>query len=257
LQVFCPEHAPQLIGGHTTPLTVGLKVPQFSPGGHNVGHEFTHWPLLPQVDPPVHVPQTMVPPQPFDTVPQVIAPHACACVWGVQTQTPGPPSAPLHAFGAEQFPQGTEPPQPSGAEPQVLPAHACVFGVQTQVPGLPVQDVCGPVHVPQVIVPTHPSETVPQVLFPQACDAVSGVQRHTPAVPPSVTHVAAVPTQTPQLYVPPQPSEAVPQLFVPHASDSAIRAHASGCWQASLISAYSKNVFALERQSWSAHSRPT
>jgi hypothetical protein len=111
------------------------------------------------------------------------------------------------------------------------------------------------VHVPQVMTPPQPSDAVPQLLLPQAW--ACGVQTQTPEVLPSARlQVAVLPEQVPQLKVPPQPSGAVPQLLVPHACGIVSRTQASGAWQASLISAYSKNVAALLRQSWSPHSRP-
>jgi hypothetical protein len=205
------------------------------------------------------LPQVIVPPQPSATVPQVLLPQAWARVFGVQTQVPGLPLQDV--CGAVQLPQVTVPPHPFEAVPQVLlpQAWAAVRGVQ-QVPAAPAsaEQVLPGEHVPQVITPPQPSDAVPQLLLPQAWACVAGMHWQVPLVLPSArTHVAAEPEQVPQLSVPPQPSGAVPQLLVPQACGIVSRTHASGAWQARLISANTKNVFALLRQSWSPHSRPT
>lgn len=69
-----------------------------------------------------------------------------------------------------QLPQLMVPPQPSDALPQLAFPHAAAFvcGVQTQVPGAPLQEVCGAVQLPQFTVPPQPSAALPQVLLPQA-----------------------------------------------------------------------------------------
>ena len=66
----------------------------------------------------------------------------------------------------EHVPQVYVPPQPSAAEPQLLPEHAVPIAVLLQphtfaVPA-PAQ-VCGEVHVPQVYVPPQPFETEPHL----------------------------------------------------------------------------------------------
>src|ERR1019366_6986609 len=97
----------------------------------------------------VQVPQLMVPPQVSGAVPQLLFPQAVAFETGVQPHVPAVPPAPLQVAGETQLPQFTVLPQPSGALPHKLvpvpQAAATVFGVQTQVPGAPLQDVCGAV----------------------------------------------------------------------------------------------------------------
>ena len=63
-------------------------------------------------------------------------------------------------------------------------------------------------HVPQEIVPPHPSPAVPQ--FKPVAHVVAGVQPHTPLVPLPPQVCGEV--QLPQEIAPPQPSGAVPQL---------------------------------------------
>jgi hypothetical protein len=160
-----------------------------------------------------------------------------------------------------QVPQLITPPHPSDASPHTAVPHACAFvlGMHPHTPGppsAPLQAVPAS-QTPHGIVPPQRSAAVPQVLPAQACAGVSGAQTHMPGVPPSVEQTELGLPQMPQLYVPPHPSAARPQSFVPHACDWEMRTHASGGSQASLISAYRKNVFAFERQSRSPHSRPT
>jgi hypothetical protein len=78
--------------------------------------------------------------------------------------------------------------------------------------------VSGAEQVPQLIVPPHPSSTVPQ-LSP-AGHAVAGVQTHwlLAQVDPAA--------QVPQSIVPPQPSEIVPQLVTAGHAVSGVQ-HAS------------------------------
>jgi hypothetical protein len=122
---------------------------------------------------------------------------------GTHAQTPGPPFAPLHEVPVAQLPQETVPPQPSAAEPQLLVPQAwvAVFGVQTQVPGLPLQEFCAAVQVPQLTVPPQPSEALPQVFEPQAAVVVLGTQQ-VPAEPESPEGLQEMPVvQLPQLMV--------------------------------------------------------
>src|SRR5438067_9612800 len=86
-------------------------------------------PPPPQVCGAVHVPQESVPPQPFDTDPQ-LAP-AAAQVVGVHPppQTFAVPPPP-QVCGVMHVPQESVPPQPFEIEPQFFPWAAQVVGVQ-------------------------------------------------------------------------------------------------------------------------------
>jgi hypothetical protein len=85
-------------------------------------------------------------------------PHCAAVQWvlvGMQPQTPGLPATPLQTLGAVHEPQSMVPPQPSGAEPQLLLPHAWarVKGTQLQTPGVPPsveQTEFAPVQMPQL-----------------------------------------------------------------------------------------------------------
>jgi hypothetical protein len=86
-------------------------------------------PPPPHVSPPLHVPQSTVPPQPSGSVPQVAL--WLAHVAGVQTHA----LELEHVSGAGQLPQLSVPPQPSDTGPHWAWAAAHVVG--TQVPDVP------------------------------------------------------------------------------------------------------------------------
>ena len=97
-----------------------------------------HWPgeLLPQVSPPVQVPQLgMRLPQPSPAGPQLM--FSWAHVWG----THEPPS-----FGQVPQPFGMRLPQPSPAGPHVMFSCAQVSGTQPELPPQ-TPDVPPPPHV--------------------------------------------------------------------------------------------------------------
>ena len=111
-----------------------------------------------QVCPLGQVPQLSVPPQPSGIVPQELAGQ----VFGVHvcvTQT-----LLVQVALTGQVPQLSVPPQPSGIVPQFLPWAEHVVGVQPPpVWQVPLTHVC-PVGHEQLIMPPHPSETLPHLL---------------------------------------------------------------------------------------------
>ena len=129
----------------------------------------------------------------------------------VQPHTFGVPP-PAQVFGAEQVPQLSDPPQPSGIVPQFLPWAVQVVGVQPQTLDTPPPpQVCGLEHVPQLSDPVQPSDMLPQFL-PCAAQVV-GVQGAGPhtfgVVPPQILGDV----HEPQFREPPQPSGIVPQFL--------------------------------------------
>jgi hypothetical protein len=87
----------------------------------------------------VHEPHEYVPPQPFETEPQVLPAQAVACGVLVQPQTFAVPPPP-QVWGEVQVPQTCMPPQPFGTEPH-FPVHAVALtvGTHSQVVGEPWQ----------------------------------------------------------------------------------------------------------------------
>jgi hypothetical protein len=174
------------------PLSI---VPQFLPAGHAasgvqlVAHlPFEH--TIPLGQPPAIGPQFTLPPQPFDAVPQSLAPHAASALIGVHPHTlatGGEP--PPHVWGALQLPQTTLLPQPSDTESQFLPEHAMavVFGVQPHTLAVPP-----PPHVRGAAHWSGHATVCPQLLTtlphfaPSAhvCSGASGRQPQTPVTPP-------------------------------------------------------------------------
>jgi hypothetical protein len=82
-----------------------------------------------QVSGDVQLPQTWVPPQPFETVPQFLPEQAVAFALGVQPHTFGVPPPP-QVCGEVQASHVCMPPQPFGTEPH-LPAQAVALTVGT------------------------------------------------------------------------------------------------------------------------------
>jgi hypothetical protein len=123
-----------------------------------------------QVCPLRHVPQLSVPPHPSEIVPHEFVGH----VFGVHvcvTQT-----LLVQVALTAQVPQLSEPPQPSGMVPQFLPWAAHVVGVQPPpVWQVPLTQVCPVGHV-QLIMPPHPSETLPHLLPTPPDPHVRGTQ---------------------------------------------------------------------------------
>jgi hypothetical protein len=180
---------------------------------------------------PLHVlgavqagPQTMVPPQPSDTEPQLFTPQACAIVSGTHMQTFGVEVG--HWSGAVQVPQVTGVPQLFVVVPQlfaiplVVP-QACAFdsGAQPHVPGPPVVllHVWVPVQLPQLTVPPQPSGAFPQLALPHCADAGSGIHPQVPGPPLVLLHTFGN-RQVPQLTELPQLSTTEPQLSPPQAA---------------------------------------
>jgi hypothetical protein len=147
-----------------------------------------------QVVPAPHVPQLMVPPQPFGTLPQFLLPHAVALSRGVQHRLP------TQLCPAGQVPHETEP-QPLFTVPHCLPLQAAGFSLQP--PQLP------PPHVPQLTVLPQPSEMTPQ-LVPVLAHVRRGVS-HALQVWEMASHFW-LPAQVPQSSVLPQPSSMLPQV---------------------------------------------
>lgn len=119
----------------------------------------------------------------------------------------------LHTNPAAHVPQVAVLPQLSRAEPHTRPLQAMPFGMQAQVPGPPLLPLHAPPSGqtgPQTMVPPQPSAIEPQVLLPQACAIVSGMQVQLPGVVDGQTSGAV---QRPQLMVPPQLSPVEPQLL--------------------------------------------
>src|SRR5439155_8086029 len=86
----------------------------------------------------VHMPQSIVLPQPSETGPQFFC--CAAHVVGMQgcaPQTLATPSPPQN-LPVGHMPQSTVPPQPSGIEPQFLPSVTHLVGVHAQSFGLPL-----------------------------------------------------------------------------------------------------------------------
>jgi hypothetical protein len=190
---------------------------------------------------PLVGPQATVPPHPSGAAPQLLVPQAAACERGMQTHVPSVLPSAREQVGVLAGqppllgPQLNVALQLSTAVPQLAVPHGLPVETHPQTPGVPGVDdeqVCGELHDPQVIVPVQPSETVPQLLLPQACAMVFGMQMQVPAVLPSaVLHTGVAGGQVPHWSTLPQLSTAVPQLWpVPQAAvtDSGVQTHIPG-----------------------------
>jgi hypothetical protein len=116
----------------------------------------------------------------------------------------------VHTAFVPHVPHASEPPQPSGIDPQFFPCAAQVVGVQVPpVWQLPLVHV-SPVGQVQVIVPPHPSATEPHALPtpPDPQPLGTHVGWHVPLL--VALHVS--PEVQAHESVPPQPSGIVPQV---------------------------------------------
>jgi hypothetical protein len=135
--------------------------------GHSSASLFVHWVAV-----AVHLLRSLELSKPPSLITFALLATRHAQVLFVQLKVPDGQSVTelhcLHALltqtgvGDEHVPHAWVPPQPSAAEPQLLPEQAVAFGVGVQphtfeVP--PPPQVCGEVHVPQAWVPPQPFET--------------------------------------------------------------------------------------------------
>jgi hypothetical protein len=167
-------------------------------------------PPPPHVLDPVHAGHGRVPPHPLLTEPQLPPEHAEAWVFGVQPQTFGLDGVPPpHVLTPLQVPQNTPGQVPWAWVPQSSPAGHVVGHVLTHRP-LASHAWFAP-HVPQEMVPPHPSGWVPHFIAP--VHVASGVQPHTFGTPPPPQ---VVPDPQVQVTEPPHPSAKTPHLPPAH-----------------------------------------
>jgi hypothetical protein len=157
----------------------------------------------PQVDGPVHVPQSSVPPQSSEIVSQSFAFAAHVVLVHVPTPHLLAPAAP-HVSLVAHVPQLSKLPQPSGAEPQLYANEAQVAGVQTQ---WLFWQTDGAAQEAQIACPPHWSAIDPHSAPSSAQDL--GLHAQTPCTPPPPHVLGEV--QVPQESDFPQPSDASPQ----------------------------------------------
>jgi hypothetical protein len=208
---------PATIGAHLPfvqmPLQHSVARVQAPATGVSGVHAFAaHCPFDPQKPEQQSVPNRQAPPMslhaPPPPVPQTL---------GLVAPQIAPPGQ-----AAEPTPHGQRPPQPSGMNPQFMPAHAvaCAVFVHWVAPphwlGALTPHDSGDWHCPQSMTFPQPSAIGPHEFAGQV---VSGTQPV--IVPPPHTFDCPPPPQTagavqapPQLTVPPQPSATLPQ-FIP------------------------------------------
>jgi hypothetical protein len=145
--------------------------------------------LLTHVLPLLHLPQSRVPPQPSEVVPQFMP--SPAHVTGVQ---PPPQTLLVQVCPAAQTPQSSVPPQPSEAVPQLKPRFVHVVGMQQTL----LMHVSPFVQPPQLsVLPVHGSVALPQSKPSIAQLAGQEVQKW-------YRSQYCLPGQLPQFSVPPQ-----------------------------------------------------